>query len=118
MDDRLVKIAKLCHQVNKAYCESQGDLSQTDWENAPDWQKDSAVNGVNFHLRNEGITPENSHESWMKQKEEEGWVYGEVKDPEKKTHPCMVPYCELPAEQKAKDYIFKAICEFFKTETV
>lgn len=108
------KIAELCHEVNKAYCESIDDFSQTSWVDAPEWQRDSAINGVKFHLNNENIKPEDSHNSWMKQKIEEGWVYGEVKDPEKKTHPCMVKYNQLPVEQRSKDYIFKAICDFFK----
>jgi hypothetical protein len=32
-----------------------------------------------------------------------------VKDPEKKEHPCFVPYESLPAEQQAKDHLFKGI---------
>lgn len=100
-------IAQVAHELNKAYCESIGDNSQPDWDGAPDWQKSSAVNGVNFHLDNPDAKPSASHESWMKQKTEEGWKYGEVKDPEKKEHPCYVPYDQLPNEQKAKDFIFR-----------
>lgn len=107
------KIAALCHEVNKAYCESLGDYSQPSWEDAPEWQKESAINGVRFHMDNE-TTPEQSHINWMRQKEAEGWTWGPVKDPEKKTHPCMVPYDQLPQAQRSKDYIFKAICDFFK----
>lgn len=109
------QIAELCHNVNKAYCESIGDYSQPTWEDAPDWQKASAMEGVYFHLEND-TTPEQSHESWMKSKENDGWVYGKVKDADKKTHPCMVPYNQLPQEQKSKDYIFKAIVDTFKKE--
>ena len=43
----------------------------------------------------------------MKQKTEEGWKYGPVKDADEKEHPCYVPYEELPTEQKSKDYIFR-----------
>lgn len=50
--------------------------------------------------------PSDSHENWLKQKMAEGWVYGPIKDPEKKEHPCCVPYEELPPEQKIKDTIF------------
>src|SRR5574342_803863 len=88
------QIAKICHNVNKAYCESQNDFSQPTWEEAPEWQKSSAINGVQFHLDNE-VTPEQSHENWLKQKLEEGWVYGKEKNPELKTHPCMKRYDEL-----------------------
>lgn len=102
-----VAIAKMAHEINRAYCLAIGDTSQTTWEDAPDWQKDSAVKGVIFHLENPNATPENSHESWLKEKEADGWKYGPVKNPETKEHPCFVPYAELPVEQKAKDYLFR-----------
>jgi hypothetical protein len=109
MDVKIVKIAIVCHEVNRAYCEAMGDKSQPKWKDAPDWQKDSAINGVQFHIDNPTAGPSASHESWLKQKAAEGWKYGLVKDPEKKEHPCFVPYEKLPAEQKAKDFIFTAI---------
>jgi hypothetical protein len=102
-------IAKVCHEANRALCEIQGDLSQPEWECAPDWQRTSAVNGVAFHLKNPNASPSASHDSWMAEKERDGWKYGSVKDPERKEHPCFVPYDELPPEQQAKDYLFKAI---------
>jgi hypothetical protein len=39
-------IAAICHSVNKAYCEAYGDFSQPDWDDAPDWQRESARAGV------------------------------------------------------------------------
>lgn len=106
-------IAHLCHELNRAYCETQGDTSNPLWRHAPEWQKKSAIAGVEYHLHN-NVTPEQSHESWMKQKEQDGWVYGEKKDPAKKTHPCMVPYDQLPEDQLIKDHLFKAVCDIFK----
>ena len=111
-----VEIAKLCHKVNKEYCLALGDDSQMPWDDAPDWQKESAIKGVEFHLVNKDTTPADSHNSWLAEKERDGWVYGEVKDAEAKTHPCIVPYEKLHMTQRAKDYIFKAICDFFKEE--
>ena len=32
-----------------------------------------------------------------------------VKDAERKEHPCCVPYDALPVEQKTKDYLFRAV---------
>jgi hypothetical protein len=109
-----VEIAKLCHKVNKEYCKALGDESQVEWDEAPDWQKASAIKGVELHLANKDVSPEDSHKSWVKQKEADGWKYGPVKDVGKKEHPCILPYFELPNTQKAKDYIFKAICDYFK----
>ena len=109
MSERIEKIAKVAHEVNRAYCESLGDNSQPSWEDAPEWQKASARMGVEMHLTLHNTTPRDSHEAWMEQKRLDGWKYGPVKDPDKKEHPCFVPYDELPQAQKAKDYIFRAV---------
>jgi len=112
--EKIEKIAKVCHEVNRAYCLSIGDTSQVSWEDSPEWQKESAIQGVMFHLHNPSVTPEQSHENWMKHKKQDGWKYGEVKDTDKKEHPCFLPYDKLPQEQKSKDYLFKAIVETMK----
>jgi hypothetical protein len=100
-------IACQCHEANRQYCISLGDTSQPSWHDAPDWQKDSAKDGVLFMVRGNFPTPEESHQNWMNHKTADGWVYGEEKDPIAKTHYCMVPYAELPAEQRKKDEIFR-----------
>lgn len=110
---KVIRIAELCHNVNKAYCESIGDMSQPTWEEAPEWQTSSAITGVEYHLNND-VTPEMSHESWLKQKLSEGWVYGKVKDPITKEHPCIMRYDQLPKYQRTKDMLFKAVCDTFK----
>jgi hypothetical protein len=103
------RIARVCHAANKALCESFGDLSQKPWAEAEDWQRDSAVKGVEFALANPDAGDSAQHDAWMADKVAAGWVYGEVKDPAAKTHPCIVPFDQLPPEQKAKDAIFRAI---------
>lgn len=102
-------VAKVCHEVNKAYCESLGDLSQPTWEFAPDNIKQSAYDGVLFHLENPDAPPSASHENWLKFKKEDGWKFGPIKDAVKKEHPCFCPYDELPQEQRTKDFLFKQV---------
>ncbi len=99
--------ARAAHEANRAYCIAIGDDSQPSWERAPDWQQSSARNGVDGALA--GNTPEQSHEIWLAEKVATGWKYGPVKDPDLKEHPCMVPYADLPAEQRAKDALFLAV---------
>lgn len=105
----VIAIARACHEVNRAYCQSQGDHSQPAWSEAPEWQRQSAMNGVLYAMGHPEAKPADSHESWLDEKRRDGWIYGPVKDPQAKTHPCFVPYDELPTSQKAKDYIFLAI---------
>lgn len=104
-----VQVAKVCHEVNRAYCESLGDHSQKSWDEASEGIRASAVDGVLKIVENPGMTPEQSHESWMRFKESQGWKHGVEKNEERKEHPCMVPYGMLGGEQRAKDYIFRAV---------
>ena len=101
---RIEAIAAACHEINRTYCESLGDESQPAWSEAPQWQRASAIEGVKAAMN--GATPEQSHEGWLAQKEADGWVHGETKDPKAKTHPCMVPYEDLSPEQQRKDHLF------------
>ena len=43
------------------------------------------------------------HESWAAQRIADGWTYGTQRDDKKKKHPCLVPYEELPEEEKTYD---------------
>lgn len=71
--------------------------------NPTDDQLKSLLNGVKFALDNPDMTEVDNHNNWMKCKMEQGWVYGEVKDMEKKTHPDLIPFEDLPDIEKRKD---------------
>ena len=98
--------AAVAHEANRVYCQSIGDNSQQPWDNAEDWQKESARAGVWAILNNPNITPRMQHEKWTAYKVEDRWVYGDVKDAVNKTHPCLVDYDQLPDNQKVKDALF------------
>lgn len=104
-------IASICHEVNRGYCESLGDFTIQPWEQASADIKQNAMNGVVFRLSNPLSTPKDMHTNWVKDKTRAGWVYGEVKDAERLTHPCIVPYESLPQEQRTKDNIFMAVVD-------
>lgn len=108
-DEQINNIAKVCHETNRAYCQTIGDNSQPAWEDAPEWQKSSAIDGVKFRLLNPNAGPEASHENWSRQKVAEGWTYGSVKDPVAKTHHCLVNFDQLPVAQQKKDHLFLAV---------
>lgn len=111
---KVEEIAKVAHEINRAYCRALGDYTQPVWELAPDWQRNSAIAGVEFCLANPEAGPQISHINWVNQKLKDGWKWGPVKDPEKKEHPCIAPYEDLPIEQRAKDYLFRATVNCLK----
>jgi hypothetical protein len=107
-------IAKACHEANRVWCQSEGDYSQKRWSEAEQWQRDSAIKGVEFRLNNPDALSSAQHDAWSKDKIDSGWVFGEVKDSEKKTHPCLIPFEELPEFQQKKDKLFQAIVDALK----
>lgn len=54
-------------------------------------------------------TPEEAHESWMEAYFKMGWKYGPTRDPVTKTHPDLVPFDQLPKDERDKDAIFLAL---------
>lgn len=56
-------------------------------------------------------SPEELHGSWVQAYIDMGWKYGPERDPEKKTHPDMIPYAGLEQLEQDKDAVFVALCE-------
>ena len=70
--------------------------------------KPEPVDTSNVELPEEliGLTEkiaENVHENWAVGRMSEGWTYGEKRDDDKKTTPCLVPYSELSDSEKEYD---------------
>jgi hypothetical protein len=106
-------VAQICHEANRVLRIAFEDTGENPhWDEANDEQRASACDGVLSVLN--GAGPEASHRNWLRFKAERGWVYGPVKDEEAKTHPCFLPYDELPPEQKIKDDQFVRIVETFR----
>lgn len=101
--------ARICHDANRAICTINGDFSQPTWEDAPEWQKASAMDGVRFHIDNRHADGRQSHDRWMEVKLRDGWRYGPTKDAATKEHPCLLPYHALPQHERVKDDVFRAI---------
>lgn len=112
----IVQVAELVHEANRIYCRMHGDDSQLPWGETSDMIRDSTIAGVKTHVLHPYLTPQQSHESWVDYKRKEGWVWGPVKDITARTHPCLMPYNQLPEEQKVKDWIFKGIVNAIMAE--
>jgi hypothetical protein len=102
--EKIVNIAYTCHAANTAWCEVNKDPVLS-WEQC----RESAVKGVEFLLTNPGAPASAQHNAWMADKTADGWKFGLVKDAEKKEHPCLVPFDQLPDWQQAKDRLFQSI---------
>lgn len=109
----ILQIANTCHEANRVLQAHFGDEVSPPWHDAPGDIQRSAMMGVHRVMQGQG--PRELHESWMESKIAEGWKYGLKKDYNKKTHPCIVPYDELPDDQKIKDDMFLAVVKSLTT---
>ena len=105
-------IAQAVHETIRAY---QGALGQTRapaWDEAGEMQKWS-IDAVELALA--APTPGAQHDAWVASKLRDGWRWGPSKDVAQKTHPSLVPFDELPQDEKNKDTILIAIVQTLST---
>lgn len=76
-------------------------MNRTDYTPNPIYSKDIKLNQTLAPLVEQ--MAKNVHEVWAEARISQGWTYGKQRDDEKKTHPCLVPYEELPEEEKEYD---------------
>lgn len=69
--------------------------------NGDQWE--SLLDGVQWREEHPEATEADNHINWMIKKQEQGWKYGSKKDFNKKEHPDLVPYDQLPEIEKRKD---------------
>lgn len=106
----VTKIARVVHEANRALQIEQADPTipvSPAWDDLDSETRQSAAEGVTGVMG--GNTPEQSHAQWVEFKLKNGWTIGPVKDVERKEHPLLVNYADLPDSQRIKDELFVAI---------
>ena len=105
------RIARVCHEAMRAYKIARGEETLPGWDDAPDWQRQSTLEGVRFRLQNPHASPGAQHEQWAEEKRSKGWRFGQVKDAHAKTHPMLVPFEALPEQERRKDALVQAVVD-------
>lgn len=108
-DQHIHTIAEVCHNAVRAWMHLHGDPTYPTWLLSPGYMKRANISSVEFILTNPDSTFQEIHGNWCSSKVKEGWKYGKVLNSHRKTHPCLIPYDELPPKQKGKNAIYKGI---------
>ncbi len=105
-----IEIAGVCHEANREMTRLLKDVPiQAAWEDCGEDMRASALVGVEWRIKHPDAPASAAHEVWMKERMDKGWVHGEKRDNDKKTHPALVPYDKLPLGVQLKDKVFVAI---------
>lgn len=101
------EVARVCHEAIRAMQVVLGDQApDVPWDAKRPEYAEGVVRAVRMYR--EGASREQVHEAWCTDRKAMGWTWGPEKDWEKMTHPCLVPWDDLPDEQKRKDAVFSA----------
>lgn len=106
------QIAKTVHAANNVLKKMNKEKEEA-WEDMSDDRKIRMMDAIDLVLTQD-TTPKQMHDVWLKNMKEMGYKYGTKIDHDKKLHPCLVSYAKLPAIQKSKDDMFRAIILSFK----
>lgn len=108
--DQVTSIAKMCHEVNRAYCAALREDTKS-WDELSEKEQEVILGRVAFHILYPESKPSASHDNWMIKMLSDGWKYGKSHNIAEKTHPSLKPFHHLPTEQQAKDHIFQKIVQ-------
>lgn len=103
-------IAEIFHQANHVYSRTLGLESEfPTWKETPQVTRDALRDRVQRRLDHPDDPQSMEHDLWVAKKVSQGWKLGPVKDADKKEHPYMTPYDEVPERERDRDEIFIAI---------
>lgn len=108
-----IRIAQLLHKLMVYQALYVEDRPMRLWEDLDPKDQAMYMDAVAW-IQMESVTPDMIHDFWIKRMEAQGWIYGVIKDPVHKTHPCMCPYEQLTEYEKAKDVQFLALSRMLR----
>lgn len=112
-DNGLVNLCcRAAYEASRAWCHSIGDDSHKPFDDLSTAEKAPIRESVIGILQ--GNIPEQIHEDWRRRKIADGWSYGSEKDEERRSHPALLPYAELPLEQRVKNDIWRGVTQLMQ----
>jgi len=103
-------LGRLQHALRREIALMFGDGSvPPEWADSPAWMHADSERGALALLAQPDKTAREEHDRWMAAKIADGWSYGPVRDNERKRHPSMVPFDDLPPGEQLKDIVTVAL---------
>jgi len=106
----VTQIAKIAHEIRSVSIGLFKGKPTIAWDDLNEGVKNYILREVHYWLKNPSASASDSHNEWLRCKTEEGWSFGEENDHENKKHPSIVPYDQIPIQEKmANELIMKTV---------
>ena len=106
IDKAMSDVARVVYEANRAYCATMGDYTLQPWDLIGRAEKDSWKLGAAHYVKASGCSPAELHNVWFEEQVKEGWSLGPEIDFAHKTHPCLLPWFQLPVDQRMRALLF------------
>lgn len=107
-----VEIAQMYHAFNLGHQAVAGDdMPAPPWHSLPRSSREVAIRAVGRIRHGAVTTPAEHHEHWYDTMRARGYTWGAEKDHERKTHPALLHWGELPELYRTKARMFVVIVQ-------
>ncbi|TLP68231.1 hypothetical protein FEA48_30730 [Pseudomonas nitroreducens] len=106
---KILVIGSVVHAALNSMMSVLGGIELLQWDDADDSYRERVLDTVQTYLESPDTTPDQLYELWLQAQFANGWVLGDVYDAAVKTNPHLVPYAEVPVEQRAKDAVVQRL---------
>ncbi len=104
------ELARVGYEVIRTFKFMSEGRKTLAWEMLNEAQKQASIRMVEYikkaHDQKLSVFGVSLHSNWAWELKQEGWEHGEEYDAEKKTHPELLRYFDLPEAMKAKYSLF------------
>lgn len=101
------QIARMYHAFNMGRQEIAGDdMPAPPWAYLPRSMRELSMDAVERIRRGVVVTAEDHHEIWFTSMTARGYVWGRDKDHERKTHPALLHWGDLPEQYRTAARMF------------
>lgn len=102
-------VAAICHEANRQYCIQAGLDAGSPWTDLSADEQKPTLMSVEHLIKNPDVTPKLAHDTWVKDRLDAGWTFGETRDDDNKVHNLLVDYDQLAEGDRVKDELILGV---------
>lgn len=102
-------VAAICHEANRQYCIQAGLDAGSPWTDLSADEQKPTLLSVEHLIKNPDVTPKSAHETWVKDRLDAGWTFGDTRDDDNKVHNLLVDYDQLAEADRVKDELILGV---------